>query len=227
MGSEYFTLDEAATRLKCCRKTIQNYIKKGFLTPQRQGKSVLIPVKDVEQLATDMGSDTPALNRQSWFRLWARVEKLENEMMAVKHILDIRTDPLRATPEELRGLHMMASQYLSQKTWRIEEMQLWAKQFEKMDEVFLKGVSEATENHKAWQPFFRLCVEMQRQVLEDTKKTPSRDLETLFLQLDEGRKKLRGTILTWIDSGQGALPEAFLASLESPREGLARALGRG
>jgi excisionase family DNA binding protein len=225
MGSDFYSIDEAANRLGCCRKTIHNYIKKGFLSSQRNGRDTMVLKKDVEQLSIDLGTDAPALNRANWFKLYARLEKMERELFTVKHILEIRDEPLRVSPLECIQLHDLSVNFLTKSSWTLPEMELWAKYFERMDDTFLKALAEANQNQKAWQPLFKLCIFMIRQVGADLEKKPTVPLQSLLLKLDEGRKKLRGTILMWVASGQGGLPEAFLATLEDPQETVARRLG--
>lgn len=225
MGSEFCSVEETANRLGCCKKSVFNYIKKGFLTVQRSGRTPMILKKDVEQMALDLGSDAPALNRQNWFKLYARLEKVEREMITVKHILEIRDQPLRVSAVECVQLYNLAVGFLERSSWSQDEMELWGKYFESMDEVFLKALTEANQDPNAWQPIFKLCVAMLRFICAELESKPTVSMQALFMKLDEGRKKLRGTVLVWVSSGLGNVPEAFLATLENPVESVARRLG--
>jgi hypothetical protein len=225
LGSEFYTIPETANRLGCCQKSVRNYIKKGFLSIQRSNRVTLVLKEDVDQLAIDQGRDAPAMNRENWFRLNARMEKAEHELFTIKHILEIRSEPLRISPLECKQLYQLSIEYLTKNPWTPEALELWAGYFEKMDDVFLQDLAMANQNQQAWQPFFKLCLAMRRQVEEGLAQKPTIPLQALFMKLDEGRKKLRGTVLMWVSSGQGTVPEAFLATMEDPKETVARHLG--
>jgi hypothetical protein len=227
VGSDFYTVDQAANRLGKSRRSVFNYMDKGFLSKKTEGGVKGVSKLDVEQLAVDLGSDAPAMNRANWFKMNARVNRMENELLVVKRILEIRDEPLRPNEDMAKGLYKAATESLACGVWEPEEMELWAKQFEALDEVALKAISVAVQDHKAWQPFFRLCIDMMRLAWERHTAKPSLESQALHMKLDEGRKKMRGTILMWVMAGEGLLPEAFLATLESPQETVARRLGAG
>ena len=227
MGSDFYSIPEAMNRLGKSRRSVYNYMAKGFLSKATLGAEKGVRKTDVEQLAVELGADAPAMNRANWFKMFSRLERLEQEMVAVKHILEIRGFPLRPSENEARGLLAAVTESLARGEWGSEEMMLWADQFERFDEVTLKSIAKAVTDAGAWKPFFDLSLRMMLKASEMHKDKPSIETLALHQKLDEGRKKMRGVVLMWIASGAGMLPEAFLASLESPKETVSRKLGAG
>jgi hypothetical protein len=218
MGSGNYTIAEAANRLRRSKRQVHNYMNDGFLTRIVENGAVFLLREDVELLAVDLGTDMPALNRKTFFQLSAKVKRLEEEMTAVKHILEIRDAPLRPSPEEARGLHAAACESLSRRNWEVYEIQLWAQQFEKLDEVALDLVSNVVQQQKPWLPFYELCLELMKSV------SPKAGLESAALhrRLDEGRKKMRSTILMWIEMGRGTVPDNVFRLVDSGKESVLR-----
>lgn len=227
MGRDFYSIDEAARRLGKSKRTVYNYIDKGFLAKESSGEEKGVRKTDVEQLAIDLGSDAPAMNRANWFQMNARLERMEREMLVVKRILEIRGMPLRPDAAGARGLFAAATESLARGCWSVEEMELWSKQFDAFDETTLRSIAAAMKNTEAWQPFFNLCVNMMERAEALQAAKPTLEGQALVQRLDEGRKKLRGTVLMWLSAGQGLLPEAVLASLETPQETVSRKLGAG
>ena len=227
MGSDFYTIDQAMNRLGKSKRSIYNYIRMGYLLQATEGKVKGVKKSDVEQLAIDQGSDAPAMNRSNWFKMNAKLARLEQAMIAVEHILEIRSQPLRPGPNEGRGLLEAAKNSLSYGTWELREVEMWAGLFDRFDEATLKTISVETQDSLAWQPFFKLCVAMMNFTWALHTQKPTLESQALHQKLDEGRKKLRNVVHLWISSGEGPLPEAFLASLETPKETVARRLGAG
>lgn len=226
MGSEFYTLDEAANRLSRTKRMVQLYIKKGLLTRKlRDGKVVLLK-SEVEQLAIDLGTDLPPLNRQTIIQLFNRVQKLENDMALMKIIWDIKDHPLRPSEAEASGLYRASAAALAASTWSIKEIEMWAGIFLQMDELALESICKATALQKAWEPFFNLCLRLMDFVSKLNKKQPSLEAQALEKKLEEGRKKLRGTILMWIEMGKGGIPESFILAITSESDEVLRNLTR-
>ena len=226
MGSGFMTFEEAANRLGRSKRSIHNYVKQGLLQRVMNSGNVVLRKEDVEQLAVDIGSDSPALNRKTFYLLQARLKKLEEEMVAVKHILEIRDSPLRPSESEARGLYAAATESLSRRNWVAEEVDLWAAQFERLDEPALDSISQAIQDNKAWTPFFTLCLELIKYAHSrfSTEKVDPLLWLARHKRLEEGRKKLRGSILIWIEAGRGSVSEPFLTSLEGGKEAVLRRL---
>lgn len=222
MGSAFLSFEEAANRLGRSKRSIHNYVKRGFIKRTLHGGDVVLRREDVEQLAIELGADMPAMTRHSFFRMQARLDKLENEMTTVKHILEIRDEPLRPSTEEVRGIYGAARAALSVGKWSTEEVESWSSLFERMDETFLDYLVKATQELKAWVPLFELCLAMQESASHQLKT--SLEWQARYRQLEEGRKKLRGTIIVWTEMGRGTSHDLLLSALDDPKEGLIRRL---
>ena len=225
MGSGFYSFEEAANRLGRSKRSIHSYVKQGLLKRVVNNGLVLLRKEDVEQLAVELGSDAPAMNRHSFFQIQSRLAKLENEMVTIKHILEIRDEPLRPGANEAIGLYRAAADSLSRKKWVMDEVRLWADQFERMDEVAVETICKANQNPKAWVVFYDLLLEMQKYVAAQFSKKPDLEWQALEKKLDEGRKKLRPTIVILIEMNKG-VSESFIGSLEDPKETLLRRLAR-
>lgn len=222
MGSAFLSFDEAANRLGRSKRSVHNYVKRGFIKRTFQDGVVVLRREDVEQLAIELGADLPAMNRQTFFKMQARLERVENEMRAVKHILEIRDEPLRPSADEVRGVYGAARAALGVGKWSTEEVGSWANLFDRMDEGFLEILIKATQEQKAWVPIFELCLSMQKEAAKHFQS--SLEWQARYKHLDEGRKKLRATIIVWTEMGRGTSPESLLTVLDDPKEGLIRKL---
>lgn len=223
MGSTlFYTYAEAANRLGKSKRSIHNYVKRGYIKSQTKDGNTVLSRHDVEQLAIELGSDLPAMNRKTFFQLQSRLQKLEEEMKTVKHILEIRDEPLRPSDVELQTLYGAAQSYLAAGKWEKDTIDSWAGLFERMDEGFLEKLIKTTQEPKAWVPIFDLCLRMHDFAHSQTQE--SLEWQVRYQKLDEGRKKLRGTIIMWTEMGRGTTPYPLLSSLEDPKEGLLRKL---
>ncbi len=232
MGRSFYTYDEAARRLQKSKRTVLNYIKKGLLRAVPQDGTRMIDKEDVETLAIDLGADYPVLNRVSVFRMMARLEKLENEMRTVTHILELKDDPLRPDPVAAKGFHAAACEALvrtANREWTIEEVRLWAGQLEKMDEETLEAFCVAMGDNKAWSPFFRLCREMETYASRQTVAAADHKVYLEWYQLEKqlanGRRKLRAAIVLFIEMGKGASTERLLDLIDDPGASVIHKLG--
>ncbi len=222
MGSGFLTYAEAANRLGRSKRSIHNYVKLGYLKSIVQAGSKVVFEEDVGQLAIETGVGQPAMNRKSFFQMQCRIQKLENEMTAVKHILEIRDEPLRPPDAEIRTLHMASMAYLAVGKWDAVTIDSWAGLFERMDEGFLEKLVVVTQDSKAWVPIFDFCLKLME--FSNNQVPNSLEWQARFKKLDEGRKRLRGTIILWTEMGRGTASEAILSTLDSPKEGLLRRL---
>jgi hypothetical protein len=203
---------------------IQHYFKQGLLKRQLRNGKTVIDRDEVEQLAVELGSDVPAINRKTFFQLTARVRKLEEDISVFKRMWDVQDKPLRPSQEEALGLHHAATQASSCKQWKVEEIEMWAGMFDRMDEVFFDTVGQSAILPKPWSIFYQLCVAMLEYLSELNSKTPTLELQSLRKKVDEGRKKMRGTVLMWIEMGRGTVPESVLRQLNNDQDDLLRRL---
>lgn len=228
MGRAFYRFSEAAARLGCSKRSIHNYTKKGFLRKfVVDDGSVVIDRGDVDQLAADRGTDFPAMNRTTFLELQRRLKKLEDEMVTVKHILQIRDDQLRISPHIAEGFFKAAlDSFQSTGRWEQKEVEMWAEHFERMDEVTMETIAKATLRQDCWVPFFRLCIALQEYAASKYVEKPDIVWQALHKKLDEGRKKLRAVAILWMEMGKGTLPETFIRALEDPKEALFQSLAR-
>ncbi len=223
MGSELCSYEWAANRLGRSKRSIHNYIKKGFLLPVRQDGEPKLRTEEVEQLAVELGTDFPAVSRASFFQIQSELKRLRDEMEAVKHMLEIRDDPLRPSLLEAKGFIAAAKESLGRRKWKFEEISVWARQFERMDEVALDLFAKADPtNPEPWKIFYSLCLEM----LSTVSAQHGLESQALSSKLEAGRQKMRGTVILWIELGRGKVPEAVFGALDSSKEKVLRRVGK-
>jgi hypothetical protein len=220
MGSGFYTYAEAANRLGKSKRSIFNYVKRGYIKSSlREGQTVLNR-DDVEQLSIELGSDLPAMNRMAFLQMANRLQKLEHEMNTVKHILEIRDEPLRPSDAETSGIFNAAKTYLAAGVWTEEHVDQWVGLFERMDEMFLEKLISATREPKAWVPIYELCIRMCD--LAQKQGASSLPWQARAQRLGEGRRKLRGTIIMWTEMGRGTTSEVILSGIDDLKESLLR-----
>lgn len=224
MGSDFgifMTFEQAATRLGRSKRSIHTYVKNGFIRREVQGGEVVLLAEDVEQVAVDSGKDMPAFNRKNFFHLMQRLKKLEEDMSVMRHMLDIRDNPLRFTKvTEAVGLQHAAIAALKANSWTTQEISLWADLFARFDEVTLTKLGEALVTTRPWDVFYKLCLNMMSFV--SLNKEPS--WQVAHKQLDEGRKRLRSNVLMWIEMGLGTVPDSVFREVNNDKEDLLRRL---
>lgn len=59
---EYYSIREACKILNCCRTTIYNWCKQGFLNYKKIGRRVLFSRKDLENCGSNVSSESNKLN---------------------------------------------------------------------------------------------------------------------------------------------------------------------
>lgn len=224
MGSNFVSYDWAANRLNKSKRMIHNYIKDGLLTRYRSENESVLRQDEVEQLHVELQSNNKTITRKTVILLEQRVKRLEDEMNAVKHILEIRDNPLRPSVQEAAGLRSASINALGRGTWKLEELSLWADQFERIDEITLDAFAKAAPGEpKPWAEFYNLCLAMMAFVENQ------RGLESaaIWKRLDEGRKKLRSTVLIWVELGRGSVPDQVFDLVDTSKERVIRRLASG
>lgn len=225
MGSSFYTFKEASSRLNRSKRTLHNYIKRGFLRRELFNGDVVLNREDVDQMAEDCGIDVPAMTRKSFIELQNRVKKLEEKMTTVQHILEIRDDRIHPNPEQANAFYKAAVESTTRKGhWTVKEVEMWAAQFERMDEVFIEAVCKSTLNTNAWAPFFSLCTEMASFAFEQHEKKPDILWQALHKKLSTGRSTFRAAIVLWVEMGRGSEKGGFLSLLDDPKAALLRGL---
>jgi excisionase family DNA binding protein len=218
MGSLFYTFTEAANRLGCSKRTIHNYVKRGYLRKSFHDGHVVLNREDVEQLANESGADLPALNRKNFAILMRRVLKLEQDMALCRRILEIRDDPLRPTADEAKMLYAAASKALAAGVWKDEEIESWATDvFDRLDEVSLDMLKESLGLEHPYEVFFKLCLAQMKSVSTREDFKSSLPLQILHKKLDEGRKKMRATLLMWHQVSKTPVSDSLLEKFESEK----------
>lgn len=220
MGSSFYTFQEAANRLGCSKRSIHNYVKKGYLRKVQHNDNIVLMRDDVEQLAVSTGVDMPAFNRKNFYMLLSRVQKLEEDMGLCRKILEIRDSPLRPSKEEGIQLQAAASKALAVHHWTEPEIEMWASVFERFDEVSLQMLSEGLTQSHPYEVFFKLCIEQMKRVSTEPNFQTNLEAQLIHKRLDEGRKRMRATILMWLQIGHGVVPTAVVEKLESEKAAL-------
>lgn len=220
MGSLFVTIEEASNRLGRSKRSIHNYINKGYLRKTIQDGKVVLYKEEVEQLANDTGVDNPAFNRTNFNILMGRITKLEKDMGICRRALEIREHPLRPTKEEAIGLHAAASKALMINYWTDAELDTWASLFDRFDEVALDMFRDELASTKPYEVFYHLCLAQMRFVSSNVDFTTSLTLQVMHKRLDEGRKRMKTTLLMWVEMGRGHVSEEVLHKLETDKESM-------
>jgi hypothetical protein len=226
MGSTFVTVDEAAARLDRTRKTIFEYLKKGFLHRHLRNNKVMIDRDEVEQLAVELGTDFPAITRHTMFGVLSRLKKLEEQMHVVEATWGLQERPLRPNPNEASGLFRAATDFLCATEWDVQQLETWAGLFNQVDEETLTRVAAAVNETKPWEVFYRLAGRMVEFVDAVPAAKEVLALKALRAKMEMGRKKVREAALLWIEAGRGGVPDHVFKALDTPQEDLLRRLSR-
>jgi hypothetical protein len=226
MGSEKVDQIWTANRLNVTTRTVRNYVRDGLLKQYVVNNRAVYDRSEVEQLAIDQGSDVPALTRKTVFALVARIQKLEQDMEVMRRALAIQNAPLRPTNTEALELYQAASLSLGCRKWHLDEMKMWSTVFDRLDEPALQLIGSAAVLDKPWETFFQLCLAQINYISQLPGFATNLELQMLHKQLDEGRKKLRSSILIWIELHRGqSQVQDTLQVLEKGTNTLLRRLG--
>lgn len=235
MGSAFYSFDEAASRLGRAKRSVHDYVKKGFIKKRIEHGVPVLDKSDVDQLAVELGVDLPAMNRHSFFQMQSRLQKMEEQMKAVMHALELRdAPPLRPDAAMAQGLLSAVSTYIhiegKETHWNDAFMEQWTDILERVDEETLNTLAQASGDSQAWTHFFRFCTALLDFCVAQDAKTPSVIWQLRAGRLETARKRLRQVVVTWVEMGKGIFPEAILDTLGTPREALLRQVakqGRG
>lgn len=202
MGRTFVTFEEAASVLKCSKRTVHTYVKKGLLRKDLEAGEVVLRREDVEQLAEQNGSQLPALNNRTMLELLSRIKNLEMKVAVFQKMHGIEDrPPLRPSPEEAEKLVSNASWYLLKKEFTSAEVELWISLFMRMDEVTFHLMKKAGVRADFWKDFFELCLHLMDFVSDPKKCKDSRTWLQQHTELNECRKSLRSLILMWVELG--------------------------
>lgn len=225
MGSANYSFDEASSRLGRSKRSVHEYVKKGFIKKRIENGKSALSKEDVDQLAVELGVDLPSMNRHTFLQMQSRLKKLEDEMGAVKHILELRdTPPLRPDPSTGLTLITAVQAYLHVQdkdlVWTPPFIEQWASILERLDEESLNLFAKVSNDTQVWSYFFKFCTALMDFCWVQDRKAPSIEWQLRAGRLDGARKRLREVVVTWVEMGKGTLPQQLAESLSSNREAL-------
>lgn len=225
MGSSYCTFEEAASRLKRSKRSVHLYVAQGRIRREAvPGGGVHLHRDDVEQLAVELGTDLPALNRKTFFSLIGRVQKLEKDNEVMRRMLGVGHVPLAPSPTEAAGLYRRAADALAAGKWVEEEVRLWASLFPRLGEAVFAAVAEAVSVPSPWAVFLDLCQSMAATLSKSPGYETSLQSQQLAVDLEEGRRSLRSSAVIWIEMGRGTVPPSIASAVDGEKDGLLRRL---
>lgn len=221
MGSTFVTFDEAASLLKCSKRTIHNHINQGRLKREYENGKVVLLREQVEQLI----DESPVLNNRTLLEILGRLQTIEIQMAVVRKMYGIEErPPLRPSPEEAIKLLENARYYLQKDTFTPPEIALWVSMFSRMDELTFDLMRRAGVSEDFWQDFFNLCLHLMDFVSDPKRCKATRTWLQYHLELTECRKILRSIILMWVELGRGKASNAVRRHLGGGKDDLIRRL---
>lgn len=218
MGSLFYSFQEAASRLGVSKRSIHNYVKRGYIRKANHEGNIVLIKEDVEQLAADTGVGLPAFNQKNFFLLLRRVEKLEQDMLVARRRLDIELDPLRPNQQESALLMKEAEASLLRGNWVDEEIKQWVHVFERLDETALENIKAHTGSMNPFVPFFKLAMAFMAFIAKDDGFNISIEKQLLHKEVDTARIKMRKCIFMWMKVNEPTNSEDILQSLETDKD---------
>lgn len=211
MSTTILTYKEAANHVGLTERSIRNYVRRGFLTPQRVSGSrqKFLLAADVEELRTLRQEQAgKPVSRQEILLLNSRVAKLEYALQTVLTLLDAKTVPLGITAEYGEQLYRAAIDQLKLTAWSVDEILPWVDIFLRIDEHDFIVIRDATKVAVPWTPFIRLCVGMAESVVRAKNYETSLVAQDCHRQLAESRRRLRAAIVVYdgLHNGTSGLP---------------------
>jgi hypothetical protein len=220
MATTVLTYKEAANHVGLTERSIRNYIRRGFLTPQRiaGSRQKFLLAADVEELRSLRAEQAgKPVSRQEILLLTARVAKLEYTLQTVLTLLDAKTIPLGITSEYAQQLHQAATDQLRLTAWSPEEIVPWVDIFLRIDENDFIIMREVIRNGTPWVPFIRLCTAMSESVVRAGAYASSLQLQDIHRQLAEARRRLRAAIVVYdgLQNGGTSLPTQSVSVVDA------------
>ena len=220
MGSDFVSSTEAAKLLKRTVRTVVAYQQRGLLRRARVGKRVLIPKEDVENLAAEINANLPSISRKTFYQLFSRVQYLEATIAVLKKAAGLEDSPIRPEKEEAIGLFSAAGKALGAGVWSLEEIDMWAGMYEKLDEVSFDSISAYTDSRESWRTFYELCVAQTKQVARTPGFAVSIPLQQLHSRLCLSLNTLRRVVIAWVELNGGSVEISQTPSMDALRKSL-------
>jgi hypothetical protein len=227
MGSEFadlITFEQAAKMLFRSRRTVTSYVKNGVLNKVQRGRAVFLRQSEVEQLQVEIGAGFPPMNRKTFYRLCAHVQRLEMDMAVLKRMNGVYDTPLRPSTEECGALWAAARKAADQGVWTLEEIRMWADLFDKMDDVFFDVLAIGTGVADAWRPLYELCLAQARQISLMAEFKNQVQHQAVHDRLQTGLSRMRKVILVWIEAGNSKAAQEAESKMDGDTQAVLRRL---
>jgi len=199
LPEDFITPDEAADILKICPKTMRKYLRLGILRGERviRGKNGLawrVRREDVNALKAigNWGLRTIDI----WDLLQGikiRLHSLDEKINFLMRVNGIDVSVLRdASTETLLALYDEAEDFLEIKIRKIrpDVMLQWAEIFLQFSEIEFERLVAPTLQQETWQPFYRLCLSMMKDLRRRKKFQSSLNSQRTYRLLDKARRSL-------------------------------------
>jgi hypothetical protein len=198
---ELYTFDEAAKVIGCSKRSVHNYIKKGFITRVFDTTDNTPKVKKDEVILFTGESSTtyPGISKRSFMELSRRVQRAEETLAVMKVILGIGERPIRCNEVQAAGFTNACLLNLNNTSWTPEEMDFWANQILLFDEITLGSIAKVGLETAPWVPYFKLISAMYEKSLVDFDTKPSITTEKLKVKLEKTKKHLYSMGLIWTE----------------------------
>lgn len=199
MGRTFVTFEEASVLLKCTKRTVQNFVKRGQLRRAYVEGSVVLHRDEVEQLVEERGSNLPALNNKTLLECLSRIKVLETKVAVFQKITGVEeAPPLRPEgPEALKFLENL-DYYLNQSSYQREVIDFWSGLFRRIDETTLDLLRTTSGRDDSWKKLFDLCLRLL-DFCASSKTLTSAQKYQHFIDLSESKKRLRDVCLVWVE----------------------------
>lgn len=198
---ELYTFEEAAKVLNCSKRSINNYIRKGFITRifDSSDNKYKVSKPETDTFASEATTSYPGLSKRNFMELERRVKRSEESLAVIKHILGIGEKPIRLDDLSARKFldACMAARNANQ--WAVEEIEFWASQLLLFDEVTLESIAKVNTLTAPWVPFFKLSSDMYECAQKLFDSTPSLKHEGALLKIEKAKKNLFSMGLVWTE----------------------------
>jgi hypothetical protein len=213
------SFEEASTQLGRSVRQLHTYVSQGLLRKTLRGKRSVLLLEDVETMAEELGSTTPAVNRRSVLDLTRRVKQLETEIFLLRRRLGVGDRILPVPADEGKKLYHYAKASLSRRPWGLEELDAWMEVLPRLDENLFSVVQE-TVGGRPWAPFFEVVTSAVEQLKSDLDIGRSLRLQALLADFEAQRARLRETIVMWGETNKLATPLDYSSVFENYRTAL-------
>lgn len=218
MGSGFYTYEEAAKVLKKHKRSITNYINRGWLRREVDGDRVGVNAVDVNQMAEDLGITAPPLNRKTITDMQMQIRRLQERMAVHDARAGIDTAPLRPGEVSAKQLYGDAVAFLKMESWPDSLVEAWLDLFPRFDERDFDMIAEATLSTHPWVPFFNLCRAMEEQAERKFQAHSTLHHEKTLVRLRACTAHLRRIAVLWVENGHSNASDIILRVTSSDKK---------